>query len=267
MSPRQYLRASATDAWRWLRGANRELLPPARLMFDGSQSPDDFRRDGDEFLRYFVELGGLAPHHRVLEIGCAIGRKALPLTRFLDERGSYDGFDIVGVGIDWCQRNVTPRFPRFRFQRADVYNALYHERGRFRAAQYRFPFDDARFEFAFATSVFTHMLPDDLANYVRETARVLATGGRCLASFLLLDDAAQRSIDAGQSPLTLRHPFGACRTESAEVREAAVGYAVPFVRETFAAAGLRVIEPIRFGSWSGRAGGTSFQDIVVAEKA
>lgn len=260
----RYLAALAHDV---LHPRHGELIPPTRLMFDGSQNAADYRRDGIEFMRYFVELGGLRPNDRVLEIGCAIGRKAIPLVGFLNGRGSYDGFDIVELGIEWCERHITPRFPRFRFHRADVYNTLYHERGRFRAFEYRFPFEDGHFDFAFATSVFTHMLPQDLDNYVGELARVLAPGGRCLASFLLLNEEAERCIDAGKSKLTLRHPFGPCRTESAATREAAIGYPESFVRALFAAKHLTLVEPIHFGSWCGRDRALSFQDIVVAARS
>lgn len=263
ISPRRFVAAWIHDLAHPRRG---ELIPPTRLIFDGSQSADDFRRDGAEFLRYFAELGELRASARVLEIGCAIGRKAIPLTRHLDASGSYDGFDIVSAGIDWCRENVTPRFPNFRFVHADVYNSLYNPNGRCRAAQYRFPYADASFDFAFATSVFTHMLPDELERYVGETARVLAPGGRCLASFLLLDDEAERSIAAGRSMLTLAHRLGGCRVENAEVPEAAVAYPVDAVREVFAAHGLTVAEPIHFGSWSGRANGMSLQDIMIAER-
>ena len=79
LSPRRYAAAWLADVAQALRGGNGELLPPTRLMFDGSQNADDFRRDGAEFLNYFIGLGGLGTGHRVLEIGCAIGRKALHL--------------------------------------------------------------------------------------------------------------------------------------------------------------------------------------------
>lgn len=266
MSPRRFIGAWVWDMLHPRRHDDADLLPPTRLMFDGSQNEADFRRDGAEYLRYFVDLGGLQPKHRVLEIGCAIGRKALPLSRYLDANGSYDGFDIVAVGIDWCRRNITPRYPNFRFQQADVFNSLYNEPGRMRASEYQFAFGEASFDFAFATSVFTHMLPDDLTNYVGELARVLAPGSRCLASMLLLNDESVSCIDAGKGALTLRHPVGICRTEVAAVPEAAVGYPEAVVRALFASKGLSVVEPIHFGSWCGRERGLSFQDIVIAER-
>lgn len=266
LSPRRYAAAWLADVAQALRGGNGELLPPTRLMFDGSQNADDFRRDGAEFLNYFIGLGGLGTGHRVLEIGCAIGRKALPLTRYLDQRGSYDGFDIVPVGIEWCRANVTPRFPNFRFAHADIFNTLYNPQGCVRAAEFRFPYADASFDFAVATSVFTHMLSPEFEHYVAETARVLAPGGRLLASFLLLDEEAERGIAGGRSMVSPTHAIGPCRVARADVPEAAVAYPVEHVREVCRRHGLDVIEPAHFGSWSGRVGGLSTQDILVVER-
>lgn len=53
------------------------------------------QRDGEQFLQYFIELGGLKPSDRVLDVGCGIGRLAIPLTQYLDARGGYAGLDIV----------------------------------------------------------------------------------------------------------------------------------------------------------------------------
>ena len=67
--------------------------PPPDSIFVGD---GDYRAIGAEFLGHFVRLGRLQPHERVFDIGCGIGRMAVPLTQYLDpERGSYDGVDPV----------------------------------------------------------------------------------------------------------------------------------------------------------------------------
>src|SRR5215469_3416700 len=144
-------------------GRRDPLIPPRWMVFVGGCNFND-----QEFLRYFAELGGLKPGDRVLDVGCGIGRMAVPLTKFLDERGSYEGFDIVPDGITWCQSQITPRFPRFRFTLADIYNGLYNPGGGYRAGDYVFPYPDASFDFVFLFSVFTHMLPADMENYLRQ---------------------------------------------------------------------------------------------------
>ena len=99
-------------------------------------------------------------------MGCGIGRIAIPLTQYL-KTGTYDGFDIVRHGVEWCQQKVTPHYPNFNFFVADVYNKLYFPQGRYAATEYTFPFADDTFDFVFLTSVFTHMMPKDLEHYQR----------------------------------------------------------------------------------------------------
>ena len=60
-------------------------------------------------------------------------------------------------------RYATPT--QFRFQQIDVSTELYNKEGRYQASEYRFPFPDDSFDFVMLGSVFTHMLPEDVANY------------------------------------------------------------------------------------------------------
>ena len=138
-----------------MRG-HREPLTPPRKLLTGDYS--DFSRLGGEFLELFVRLGGLQPDRRVLDIGCGPGRMAVPLTGHLSAAGEYAGFDLVGEEVRWCQEQITPRFPNFRFERVDVHNAATTRGGSVQASEFRFPYPDGSIDFAFATSVLTHML-------------------------------------------------------------------------------------------------------------
>ncbi|XHX81155.1 MAG: methyltransferase domain-containing protein [Stenomitos frigidus ULC029] len=152
-----------------LRGRN-NLLPPESMIFVGS---GDFSEIGQIFKTYFIELANLQPDEKVLDIGCGIGRMAVPLTNYLSKKGGYWGFDIVKSGIDWCQSHISPRFSNFHFQHSDVYNSHYNPSGRSQAQNFQFPFNEESFDFIFLTSVFTHMLPSSLENYLSEISRVL----------------------------------------------------------------------------------------------
>jgi ubiquinone/menaquinone biosynthesis C-methylase UbiE len=240
------------------------LMPPADMIFIGG---GDFLAIGNEFFRYFVDLAGLQPHHRVLDVGCGIGRMAIPLTRYLNAHGSYEGFDIVGLGIDWCRENFTSRFPNFHFQKADVYNLSYNPEGRYLASQYRFPYRSKSFDFVFLTSVFTHMLPPDVTNYVEEIARVLKVGGTFFCSYYLLNEESLASAPTAKSMLKFPHQMGPCRYEVAEVPEDIVGYEEAFIRDLYQKCGLEVVSPVHYGAWSGRPNPVSGQDILIARKA
>lgn len=240
-----------------------ELTPPRSMIFVGD---GDFREIGQEFRDYFVRLGGLQPHERVLDVGCGIGRMAVPLTGYLSAAGEYWGFDVVEQGVEWCQEHVTPRFRNFQFFHADVYNKEYNPRGELPARQLRFPFDNGYFDFVFLTSVFTHMLPADLEHYLAQIARVLRPGGRCLITYFLLTDESLELIHAGRSTLDFHHPLEGCLIKNPKMPEAAVAYPMESVRQLYARHGLRITEPIHFGSWPGRPRYLSYQDIVVAVK-
>src|SRR5205085_6486747 len=67
--------------------AGDELLPPPALA---RSVGGEFRATGAEFLRYFIELGGLRPTEHVLDVGCGVGRMAVPLTGYLDAGGRYE---------------------------------------------------------------------------------------------------------------------------------------------------------------------------------
>jgi hypothetical protein len=73
------------------------------------------------------------------------------------------------VGSDeWCQGNISSKYPNFRFQLADVYNTEYNPGGTHRASEYESPYEDESFDFVILTSAFTHMLPEEVSNYLSE---------------------------------------------------------------------------------------------------
>lgn len=267
LSPARYdallrRRFAAADALDAILGRRPDLVPPRRLMFMGTP---DYVAVGDEFLGHFRALGKLEPHHRVLDAGCGIGRMARPLTAFLDERGSYEGFDVDAAGVAWCARHVTPRFPRFRFTRVDVRNDRYNPKGRVLPSELRFPYADASFDFVFLTSVFTHMLPADVDRYVAESGRVLAPGGRLFSTWFLRNAESERLLAGGSARLPIPHELDGCRVLDPAVPGDAIAIPEERMLRGLAAAGLEP-EAVRYGAWSGRAESLTFQDVVVARK-
>lgn len=239
------------------------LTPPKGLVAVG---PGDHDAIGREFLDYFVRLTDLKPGDRVLDVGCGVGRIAAQLAGYLSPRGSYEGFDIVSGGIEWCQKNITPRFPNFRFQVADIYNRTYHPDGTQRAEEYAFPYQDESFDFVFMTSVVTHLLPDAVERYLDEAARVLKPGRACLITWFLLTDESRRLMREGRASMEFPFDRGEHRIMNESMPEMNVAYDEMFVRRAYERAGLRIREPIHWGGWSGRMEYLSSQDVAIAVK-
>ncbi|MBE7552127.1 MAG: class I SAM-dependent methyltransferase [Anaerolineales bacterium] len=235
-------------------------LPPWWLRDVGG---GDFEVTGREFLRLFIELAHLQPTEQILEIGCGSGRMALPLTGYLTQAGSYTGMDITLESIHWCQRHITRRYPNFRFLHADLYNQRYNPQGQHQAKDYHFPFEDNSFGFIFLTSVFTHLLPEDAEHYLREVCRLLRGNGLAFMTFFLLNESQQRLAAQGQNSIDFRYGSGPYRTRSEITPESAVAYDEVFLRQLIAQCGLQLIEPARYGAWSGRSDGLSYQDILL----
>jgi SAM-dependent methyltransferase len=253
------VQARGRDAIDVMTGRRDPLTPPRRML-TGDYS--EFERLGDEFRDLFVKLGGLKPPHAVLDIGCGPGRMAVPLTGWLE--GPYEGFDIVSEEVAWCRDTITPRHPNFRFQRPDVQNDRYNPTGTIPAGQFRFPYPDGTFDFAFATSVFTHMLPEHVDRYLGEIGRVLRPGGRALITWFLLTDESQERIAAGTTRFTFAIPSGVARIDDPASPEAAVAYPESWVAGRSADHGLTVASR-HPGGWCGTPDPPTWQDVVVLE--
>jgi ubiquinone/menaquinone biosynthesis C-methylase UbiE len=221
---------------------------------------------GKEFFNYFIDYGGLKKSDRVLDIGCATGRMALPLTSFLSKEGSYIGFDLQQKQIDWAKKNITTKFPNFEFHKVDVVNPIYSDEGE-KAEGFIFPYEDSSFDFIFLTSVFTHMLPEDVEHYLSEIQRVLKIGGRCFSTFFLINNESKDLLKNGFSTIDFQYPVGECLTDNLDAPEEAIAYKEEIVRAMLKSKNLEIIEPIKFGSWCGREEYLSYQDIILTSKA
>jgi SAM-dependent methyltransferase len=250
------LQLRALDAADRLRGRADPLVPPRRLSNWVGDS--DFRATGDEFMRYFVDLAGLRPDARVLDVGSGIGRVARPLATYLRPPGCYEGFDVVPEGVAWCQRAYRAH-RNFGFRVAEVTNSLYRPDSGVPAEDYVFPYAADSFDFSVATSVFTHLLPHAADRYLGEMGRVTQPEGRLLLTFYVFNGAPP-----GAAAMSFPHHHGHFATASAEVPEAAVAYDETWLRDRLQAHGLVPVEPLRYGTWSGRTNGLSLQDIVIA---
>ncbi|MGQ0648896.1 MAG: class I SAM-dependent methyltransferase [Gemmatimonadaceae bacterium] len=250
------------------------LVPPLDLMgTEGITVLEEWFRWAEEWSMVLRVYGRLARASRVLEIGCGLGRIAFPLRYILSSEGRYTGFDIVRRKIEFLERAFHPAHPNFDFVWADVRNTYYNPTGRHAPTDYRFPAEDATQDVVFAASVFTHMLPQNTAHYLRESARVLVPGGRCVVSVFLLDRYRRglpRPTGFDRPDFDFDHGLPAWGEEFAYVnpenQEQMTAYREPLIARFAAEAGL-TISSTAPGLWSGTADvWVGAQDLVVLTK-
>lgn len=217
-------------------------------------------------MTHLRQLAELQPDESVLDIGCGCGLMALYLKDYLDASGSYVGLDLHQPSIRWCQKNISASHSNFQFAHIEVRSLAYNAKGKHRAETYEFPYAAHSFDVILLKSVFTHMRPPEVKNYLSEVSRLLTPKGRCLATFFLLNEQQTRHAQDGKNALAFNFGEGPWRYVHENSPESAAAYEESYVMELLRENDFVLKRPIFYGGWSGRTDGLSFQDILLIEK-
>lgn len=168
----------------------------------------------------------------ILDVGSGCGRTAYALKASSTFNGTYTGIDVDREMVEWCQSN----FPneRFAFVHADVYSSVYNPGGR--REPYAFPIPDGSQDLVMSQSLFTHLLQEDLEQYVNESRRVLRPGGHMVMTVFCLDHLQSAGELNGR--WSFKHQLGEAHVESPAHPEAAVAYGEPYLVDLCRRAGF-----------------------------
>ncbi len=202
----------------------------------------NFHQFGNQLAEHLKNYTHLNNQSKVLEIGCGCGRTAFALADILDE-GNFVGMDIEKIALESCQKNALFNRKNFRFDYLDVQNDEYNPAGTCRADSYKFPYNANEFDVIFLVSVFTHMLTDDVKNYIAEISRMLKPGGVCMITTFLMDKG--RQSNGISFPFNEKNHY----FYNQVMPEVAFGYFSEFYTTQFASHGLKQIHDTLWGSW------------------
>jgi len=147
-----------------------------------------------------------------------------------------------------------------------VKNQAYNPGGQYAAEDYFFPFDSHSFDVILLKSVFTHMRPPEVDNYLKEISRLLSRNGRCLATLFLLNEKQKELEEKGLNELHFDFGDEIWRYVYRNSPESAIAYTESYIVSLLLKHRLAQTEPIIYGTWSGRKDGISYQDMLLIQK-
>jgi SAM-dependent methyltransferase len=160
-------------------------MPPLEMMkLVGPTDPKVF--DNPTGAPVFGDQIDTALYESVFDFGCGCGRLARQLIQQDPRPESYLGIDLHQGLVNWCERNLTPHAPEFRFEHHAVYNRGFNPDDslpRFR----ELPAPDNAFSLCIAWSVFTHTTQEQTEFYLAEVARILRPGGVLNSTWFLFE--------------------------------------------------------------------------------
>lgn len=186
-----------------------------------------FETAAAQMVKFLEYEAGLKPSTRLLDMGCGCGAIPLVLNQYGDYAGDYHGLDVDRRMIAWCQKHLAS--PRMKFTHHDYWNATYNPSG---VQKLAFAVEDGWADIVLMKSILTHLLPDDGAWYIQETARCLAPGGTAVITAQLYDDLTPE--------IERRYPFdgGTFRYAREESPESSIALSRRWVDQQMAANGL-----------------------------
>ena len=141
-------------------------LPPPHLAFDAySSSHWEFYKVSGEltakFLTSVIEnhFSEKNPLHSIYEWGCGPARVIRQLPPLIKSNVSFHASDYNPETISWCRQNI----PGIQFEINGLHPPL--------------PYEESKFDFIYAISVFTHLSEDNGLAWANELYRVMKPGG------------------------------------------------------------------------------------------
>lgn len=210
----------------------------------------------------------------ILDFGCGCGRLALPVLEQMNGKGRYVGVDIIHELVDFCRTEISSVYTNSEFYQLNASNSHYtkwmknsgHTESELNDLS---SFGTECFDVIVAFSVFTHLSSDDTNKYIQSLARLLRPGGKLLISAFLINSFTKKCIQQRVSAIifdTQSSPGGGVYSANKLDQMAAVGFSETVLIDIASQHHLALTD-IHYGRWSGRPSVSSFQDIVVLQKA
>lgn len=189
------------------------VLPAQHLRLCGPEFRDHayFLQSAHAEADRLVAWCGLSTGSALLDVGCGFGRLAIGVLDRVGVIRDYQGVDVSVAAVAWCRRHVGKHHPSFQFTRLHLRNERYNPDGQKITGAFRLPFEDARFDVAYAYSVFSHMELSDVERYLAELRRVLRPSACVFVTLFVADDVPDVSVNPSHGALVWQGPLHCVR--------------------------------------------------------
>lgn len=247
-----------------IQGKRHKYVPPKGFIYTGSPSNSKkYIAQGNHQLSLLKTHIDLQPEDTILDIGSGIGRTAIALTSFLNNKGLYEGFDVVKKGINWCNSKIGKDFKNFNFTYIPLFNDLYNN-SKLKAEVFTFPYPKNTFNKVFSFSVFTHMQIEEIQNYFKEINTVLKPNGLVFSTFFLFNDATENYI-ATKDRFNFPIKKDGYRLMNNQVKSGNIAIHKDKLKAMLTKENLELITIID-GFWKQTENAIEYQDIVIFKK-
>lgn len=175
-------------------------LPPMNLRFLNSEFDEDFI-DGTNLLCKQLHIGGFNLNKDILDIGCGYGRLAYGLYN-LGYSKKYVGIDVLKPHVNFCKQTFLP-YSNYEFHHIDLHNARYNSNGKIHIENIQLNLD-IQFDYICLFSVFTHMIEEDIINYLKYINKNLKSDGTCLCTFFSFNKDREPYLKTASIPVTIK---------------------------------------------------------------
>lgn len=252
-----------------------EYCPPShiRKIVQGESSLWSYAYVGAEFFTYLKLLCDLKPNHKILDLGCGCGRIATLFKYYLKEPGEYFGLDAVASLINNAKQILSGKI--FHFVHQNVFSEYYNpDPNATKPENVKIPFEDNFFDTVYLVSVFTHMLPKSIKNYLKEFSRTMKPGSKCLLTAFLFQNNPNELNGNWKEKFAIKDlpkinddpDNNYFRPGNINNPEEWVIYDLNYLKQLFEQNNLKLIRGPFYGNWSGNTDFLSHQDILVLEK-